>query len=157
MAHGRLRRVDAPFLARLEGPLSPHTATASDLNGDGLLDIAMVAGNLPVGPALVVWLGQPNDIPAFEGYYPLLGESGQILTGDVNGDGDTDLVVLGKSPGSDNGGVFVLINQGTPATAVASRDGHADSLYPRCQLSQPIQSRHDHSLGCARWSQGRGP
>ena len=98
---------------------SSHIATA-DLNGDGLLDIAMVAGNLPVGPALMVWLGQPNDIPAFEGYYPLLGEGNRVLTGDVNGDGDTDLVVLGKSPGSDNGGVFVLINQGTPATAVAS-------------------------------------
>ena len=68
----------------------------------------------------MVWLGQPNDIPAFEGYYPLTGEGGQILTGDVNGDGDADLIVLGKSPGSDHGGVFVFINQGTPATAVAS-------------------------------------
>ena len=100
--------------------LLSHYAIASDFNGDDLLDIAMVAGNLPVGPALMVWLGQPNDIPAFEGYYPLLGEGGQILTGDVNGDGDTDLIVLGKTPGSNNGGVFVLINQGTPATAIAS-------------------------------------
>ncbi len=100
--------------------LSPHIATASDLNGDGLLDVAMVAGNLPVGPALMVWLGQRNDIPAFEGYYPLLGEGNEILTGDVNGDGDTDLVVLGKSPASNDGGVFVLLNQGTPATAVAA-------------------------------------
>ena len=98
---------------------STDTATA-DLNGDGLLDIAMVAGNLPVGPALMVWLGQPNDIPAFEGYYPLLDEGGQILTGDVNGDGDTDLIVLGKSPASNNGGVFVFKNQGISATAIAS-------------------------------------
>ena len=100
--------------------LSSHIATASDLNGDGLLDVAMVAGNLPVGPALVVWLGQRNEMPAFEGYYPLPGEGNQVLTGDVNGDGDTDLVVLGTGSGSGHGGVFVLINQGTPATAVAS-------------------------------------
>ena len=100
--------------------LSPHIATASDLNGDGLLDVAMVAGNLPVGPALMVWLGQPNDIPAFEGYYPLPGEGNQVLTGDVNGDGDTDLIVLGTSPESGNGGVSVFINQGTPATVVAA-------------------------------------
>ncbi|MCE2447399.1 MAG: VCBS repeat-containing protein [Candidatus Latescibacteria bacterium] len=99
--------------------LSSHDAIASDLNGDGLLDVAMVAGNLPVGPALVVWLGQRNGVPAFEGYYPLPGEGSQALTGDVNGDGDTDLVVLGTSPASDHGGVFVLINQGTPATTVA--------------------------------------
>ena len=107
---------------------STDIATA-DLTGDGLLDIVMVAGNLPIGPALMVWLGQPNDIPAFEGYYPLLGEGGQILTGDVNGDGDTDLVVLGKSPASNNGGVFVLTNQGTPATAVASESGPTPTAF----------------------------
>ena len=135
---------------------STHIATA-DLNGDGLLDIAMIAGNLPVGPALLVWLGQPNDIPAFEGYYPLLGEGNQILTGDVNGDSDTDLVVLGKSPGSDNGGVFVLLNQGTPGHRRSQRDGgHANSLCFRGQLSQPVQSRYDDSLGRARRSEECG-
>ncbi len=98
-----------------------HAATASDLNGDGLLDVALVVGNSTVGlPALVVWLGQRNGAPVIEGHYLLPGEGSQIFASDVNGDGDTDLVVLGTSPASDPGGVFVLLNQGTPATAVTS-------------------------------------
>ena len=98
----------------------PSEVTASDLNGDGVLDVAMIAGNSTIGPALVVLLGQRNGVPTLEGYYPLPSAGNQILTSDVNGDGDPDLVVLGTSPASDHGGVFVLLNQGTPATAVAS-------------------------------------
>ena len=98
----------------------PLMATASDLNGDGVLDVVMLVENSPVGPALMVWLGQRNDIPVLEGYYPLPSEGNQVFASDVNGDGDTDLVVLGMSPASSHGGVFVLLNQGTPATAVAS-------------------------------------
>ena len=89
-------------------------ATASDLNGDGVLDVALVASNLTVGSALVVLLGQRNSAPVLEGYYPLPDEGSQVLASDVNGDGDTDLVVLGTSAESGNGGVFVFINQGTP-------------------------------------------
>ena len=119
-----LWRMDASgVLARhslLDWQVRPsHAATASDLNGDGLLDVALVGGNLTDGSALVVWLGQHNGAPVLEGYYPLPGEGSQVLASDVNGDSDTDLVVLGTSPASDHGGVFVLVNQGTPATAVA--------------------------------------
>ena len=119
-----LWRLDASgVLARhslLDWKVFPSVATTSDLNGDGVLDVALVASNLTVGSALVVLLGQRNGAPVLEGYYPLPSKGSQVLAGDVNGDGDTDLVVLGTSPASDHGGVFVLINQGTPATAVAS-------------------------------------
>ena len=104
----------------LDWKVLPSVATASDLNGDGVLDVALVAANSTVGPALVVLLGQRNGVPILEGYYPLPGEGSQVLTGDVNGDGDADLVVLGTSPGSDHGGVSVFINQGISATAIAS-------------------------------------
>ena len=104
----------------LDWKVLPSDATISDLNGDGVLDVVVVASNSTVGPALVVWLGQRNGSPVLEGYYPLPGEGNQALASDVNGDGDTDLVVLGTSPESDHGGVSVFINQGTPATAVAA-------------------------------------
>ena len=119
-----LWRLDASGgLARhslLDWKVLPSEATASDVNGDGVLDVAMIAGNSTVGPALVVLLGQPNGVPTLEGYYPLPSEGNQVLASDVNGDGDPDLVVLGTSPASDHGGVFVFKNQGTPATAVAT-------------------------------------
>ena len=104
----------------LDWKVLSSVVTASDLNGDGVLDVTMVARNSIIGPVLAVLLGQRNGAPVLEGYYPLPGESSQVLAADVNGDGNTDLVVLGISPRSSHGGVFVLVNQGTPATAVAS-------------------------------------
>ena len=113
-----LWRLDASGgLARhslLDWKVLPSEATASDLNGDGVLDVAMIAGNSTIGPALMVWLGQRNGVPTLEGYYPLPSAGNQVFASDVNGDGDTDLVVLGTSPGSDHGGVFVLLKTKAP-------------------------------------------
>ena len=101
---------------------------ARDLNGDGLLDVALVDINLATGPALMVLLGQRDGPPVLEGRYRLPGKGDQVLAGDVDGDGVDDLVVLGISadagegvePGAGNDGAFVFINQGAPVTAVAS-------------------------------------
>ena len=92
---------------------------ASDLNGDGLLDLAVVDGNVATGPALVVLVGQRDGVPVVEGRYPLPGIGNEVLAGDVNGDGATDLVVLARNVEGD-GGAFVFLNQGVPATAIAA-------------------------------------
>ena len=137
-----LWRLDASgVLARhslLDWKVFPSVATASDLNGDGLRDVVLVASTLTVGSALVVLIGQRNGAPVLEGYYPLLGEGSQVLAGDVNGDGDPDLVVLGTSPASDPGGVFVFINQGISATAVATETATPTAFALRANYPNPF-------------------
>ncbi|MDE2735368.1 MAG: FG-GAP-like repeat-containing protein [Gemmatimonadota bacterium] len=101
----------------------------SDLNGDGLQDVALVDGNEETGPALVVLIGQSDGVPVLEGRYRLPGTGGtgnEVLAGDLNGDGAADLVVLGRNEDGGTlgawgvpGGAFVFINQGSPPTAVA--------------------------------------
>ena len=119
-------RVDASGMVvrhTLLGPqvLVPDGARTitSDLNGDGLLDLAVFDGNWSTGPALIVLLGQRDGVPVVEGRYSLPGTGRQVLAGDVNGDGATDLVVLGRSVEGGPGGAFVLLNQHSPITAVA--------------------------------------
>ena len=115
----------------LLGPqmLLPHRAIASDLNGDGLMDLAVVDGNLATGPALVVLVGQRDGVPVVEGRYRLPGIGGEVLAGDLNGDGATDLVVLGRSVEGGPGGAFVLLNHGVPSTAIATETAATPSTF----------------------------
>ena len=109
--------------------LVPNQAIAIDLNGDGLKDLAVVDGNLATGPALVVLVGQRDGMPVVEGRYRLPGTGGKVLADDLNGDGATDLVVLGRSVEGGPGGAFVFLNQGVPATDIAAETAATPSTF----------------------------
>ena len=136
--HGlALWRVDASGGVERHDLLGPEVllpdeggVLASDLTGDGLLDLAVVDVNVATGPALVVLVGQHDGVPVVEGRYPLPGVGEEVLAGDVNGDGATDLVVLGRSVEGGDGGAFVFLNQGVPAaTAIAAETAATPSAF----------------------------
>jgi hypothetical protein len=95
-----------------------NNAEFLDLNADGILDPVFVDSD-ERDPAVNVNLGVKGGLPVQEGRYPLRGQGGQVLGGDVDRDGDVDLVILERAVDND-GGVHVLLSrlsEGTTAVA----------------------------------------
>lgn len=105
----------------------------ADLNGDGLLDLALVHDELHQ-PAVVVLTGQGEGRFALEGRYALAaGRGGALLAADLDGEGHPDLVVF-DSFVAEGAGVHVLLNRLGQGTAVEDGDTPRPA---RTQLDPP--------------------
>ncbi|MEW6754937.1 MAG: FG-GAP-like repeat-containing protein [Candidatus Latescibacterota bacterium] len=110
---------------------------SADLNADGVPDLVLVDSDFRA-PAVLVHLGARGGLPEQEGRYPLDGLGGIVLSGDVDGDQDVDLVVTERS-GMESGGVYVLLNRlSERGTAVA---GGWDGTPPAAATAHPSAPR----------------
>lgn len=89
---------------------------AADFNQDGKLDLAVTNA---VSGTTVVFLGLGDGTFQLAGTYPTGSAPSQVVAGDVNSDGKPDLIVVDAGQlGTTNGGVYVLLNNGSGGFAV---------------------------------------
>jgi hypothetical protein len=124
----------------------PHSLLAVDLNGDGILDLVTADENCSVGPCnaglVSVLLGNSNGTFQGEVTYPTGSTAYQVVAGDFNGDGLTDLATANM--------------QGNSASVLL---GDGDRKI--CRADQPAGNRRTYSLGRIRfqfrWPPRPGP
>ena len=103
---GQVIRTFSPFVG-FGGKIV--TATA-DLNGDGVLDLVVGAG-AGGGPHVKVFDGVSGvEIASFYAFAPTFRGGVNLATGDVNGDGRVDLIVVAGPGGGSHVKVFDFVN-----------------------------------------------
>ncbi len=99
---------------------NPIAMAAADLNGDGVLDLAVVVSNSSTSvETLAVYLGKGGGAFQSAVLYPLQATAfaaGGIAIGDVNGDGKPDIVAAGDSSAK----IDVLLGNGAGGFAEVS-------------------------------------
>lgn len=107
-------RGDGTFLPPVERGLGIGfilTCSAGDLDGDGDLDVVVGGVASASSDDLGVWMNNGDRTFADPDYYDLPSDRGDLAMGDVDGDGDLDVVAVGSALG--NAPVVVMRNDST--------------------------------------------
>jgi hypothetical protein len=138
---------------------TPHSVIAVDLNGDGILDLVTADENCSVGPCpaglISVLLGNSDGTFQSAVTYPTGSTAYQVVTGDFNGDGFTDLatanmqansasVLLGNGAGKFAAPINLPV-AGAP-TALAVSDFNSDGRLDLALASLPGSSTSSTSV-----------
>lgn len=93
---------------------------SADMNGDGLADLVRLSSYHSEGDIVVALSNGDSftELPAVEPGFPTAYQIYQgfyrdLTAGDMDGDGDLDIVATANQAGSNNGGLCVLLNDGT--------------------------------------------
>ena len=92
------------------GGINPYGIVVADFNGDGNLDVAVTNSNDAIVNTVSVFLGNGDGTLKPYVQFDVGTEPGQIVTGDLDGDGKLDLIVL-NTP-YDNSSLSVLFGNG---------------------------------------------
>ena len=125
-SHQKISNTQGGFAGTLDNQdrFGRSFAFLGDVDGDGVGDLAVGAdGDDDGGPARgAVWVLSLDGVPTINfdppNETPAAGAANRVATGDLDGDGDTDVViVIPGEPGS-NGNIQVFLNQGNDVDGV---------------------------------------
>ncbi len=133
---------DGTFAPAVSYPLSGFSGydiKAADLNGDGYVDLAIVAYT-DGPPAIAILLGS-SDTPGTFGnvsLIPVNGNPNNIALGDLNKDGFIDMAVTERSGATFNGQIEIFMNDGTGTFAAAPTAYQASTFGGAAGDSNPL-------------------
>ncbi|MDI3285471.1 VCBS repeat-containing protein [Polyangium sp. 15x6] len=142
-----LNQGDGTFGASISYPITAQRARAmeiADLNGDEMLDLAAVYTDNVSSSGLDVLLNQGGGTFAAPVNYPIVANAYGVETGDIDDDGDLDVVVTSNSSNM----FSVFLNPGDGNLGAPTTSSYSGGTYRMTAADLNADGRTDFIVGC---------